>query len=1298
MIAFARFLAVCVCVAGSLPTGQESKTTAASSDSWQLGGAVEVRSAEDVIAKWKPDQHLYVKGDLGISAPQLAKLENWLDEHGPHWTIVLMRQASDETYHALDQRTFYAMDAVEYALGHGLANRTDFGGLIHPTTGETDGAVFVLFLVEKKFSYYGSDLHDRRGLGESKWIGDLDREAVRAMRNGGRIVDAVKNTVTLINHRVQKQLRSEAFSEEQAKAAKERAALERLRELEFLKASLKETADQMLPRIEDSARQIRATFAEAAGSELANPPVEAWKKRLTDLQQDSESIEFESRDPYQQSPVFRKLSQNSNQLRGEVDRYLDLYAAHKSFGEIVSPVEQRLDLIADHPTGAAIPSSDEAYRILAEAREDHSRGGVEFVDSIERVEDLIDQGEQAIQIEEQRIQTESEKAKVIRRTVSVMASILAAGLLGILWMLNLRRRPALRRAHDAFDQSSKLVEAELNQIEPVVKRLEQVIGSKSAFAQMGFTGQTLDLGTRTLKCVQTLQDMGEEAKSVIAAAYQLLHPSNPLAEAANMISAGRYEHCVRMLSGPSLSTSSNVGVSTETPLTEQSAWITFGEFFTNLRRNADLAMGLLDPLEESLTQLGPRILELQEKLDSAVESEKELSKASRLDRYFRVPAFLEKLIPSAQKDCDRASQLVAKDPVQAMNQVVSEGLRKISAGLAVADSIRKARSDTFPILDSAGDKLRSAGFDIRWIEQNVRELGDWAEKLITKAITEPAAEEIRRFDGELMRLGMRARRAVELSHEIGSNIAPSLDQVEQEITAARRRVSQQLQIDQSKVLHESEYDPDVELAQAMKQLQSARAALDYGGVESVMESLEVVQIQSSLARDLVENTLVAVRDFSADQRSLAEQQSKLADRCSEVKLLIADRQTRYAESALIFRQHDEPKPNQAADSILGRMLKVGQIVANAAEVGDQAKKLHFAGRFLEAANLRQLTQTDLETAAVTLDEIQQHCTWLDKQSEENNLEMQRQQTAVTTVEISASDPRTQRVSRRLFEELETVTQQLHLKFKDRTRIQDPFLDQTRLSELAQRTEELLAMIGADWRAHAAATRSFEGAAAELKTAKQSVARSLADRIPDSQTIKKCQSDIEKFEFQLREVGSRLGTSHDDWYKVGQLADHLLSELAVVDGQLRRELELAQKVVQELKLAAEQVFEAASWSGSYGIKVVGDPGSQELCHARQSLAEGEYLAAMDYCRSANFHAKHAIDVARNQVRNKQREIAQIVAAARRRRESAVVVGGFSGASSFGSSSTRSSWSGSSGSSTGSSRSSSGGGSGFSRSGW
>ena len=42
-----------------------------------------IRSAGDVIEKWNPDQHLYVKGDLGIGTKQLESLEQWLDEQAP---------------------------------------------------------------------------------------------------------------------------------------------------------------------------------------------------------------------------------------------------------------------------------------------------------------------------------------------------------------------------------------------------------------------------------------------------------------------------------------------------------------------------------------------------------------------------------------------------------------------------------------------------------------------------------------------------------------------------------------------------------------------------------------------------------------------------------------------------------------------------------------------------------------------------------------------------------------------------------------------------------------------------------------------------------------------------------------------------------------------------------------------------------------------------------------------------------------------------------------------------------------
>ena len=59
-----------------------------------------------------------------------------------------------------------------------------------------------------------------------------------------------------------------------------------------------------------------------------------------------------------------------------------------------------------------------------------------------------------------------------------------------------------------------------------------------------------------------------------------------------------------------------------------------------------------------------------------LEIEQELADASRLDRYFRVPSFFDKLIPAAQQDCERASALVGQDPVQAIRQFVPQAESK----------------------------------------------------------------------------------------------------------------------------------------------------------------------------------------------------------------------------------------------------------------------------------------------------------------------------------------------------------------------------------------------------------------------------------------------------------------------------------------------------------------------------------------------------------------------------------------------------------------------------------------------
>jgi hypothetical protein len=156
----------------------------------------------------------------------------------------------------------------------GLSNQTKFGELVHPVTHETDGAIFVLMLKNRKFSYFGSEAQDRRGLGESHWFGELDQPAVRAMRSGGRVLDAVRDTVKSINQRLERIVQAETETARNAE-------LEQQRDFQTANEAalhLREVYDQ----VQEDAKAFRESNTAATG-QLANPPFPEWKARLDEL-------------------------------------------------------------------------------------------------------------------------------------------------------------------------------------------------------------------------------------------------------------------------------------------------------------------------------------------------------------------------------------------------------------------------------------------------------------------------------------------------------------------------------------------------------------------------------------------------------------------------------------------------------------------------------------------------------------------------------------------------------------------------------------------------------------------------------------------------------------------------------------------------------------------------------------------------------------------------------------------------------------------------------------------------------
>ena len=1278
-----------------------SLANAQSSDS---PSPVLISQASDVFQKWNKDQHLYVKGDLGVSNSQLSKLESWLDDKGPNWTIVLMIDAKDEFYRALDDRKFRGMDAVEFALGHGLANRTNFGSLTNKETGETNGAVFVLFLKERKFSYYGSDIHDRRGLGESRWVGNLDREAIRAMRNGGRIIDAVKNTVTSVNRKLASKLQFEENARAKAIEAKTRAKQERIRQLENLNTLIDSTTTEMVTRVENSARQIRTDYPNATQSKLANPPLEAWRLKLIDLKKQSSDPKLADEPDLRRSKIYRTVKTELDKVRGETNRYLDLYAAHASFDAMIDPVEARLDSVADHPSGVAKESSIEAYRLLDEARAGHEAGNLDFAEIIQQADGLAEKGGQAIAMERQRIADEKRRQSVVRRTLSIAASVLGAIFLGLLWILNIRRRPALRRASAAFDKSSKSVATELELVDKVVERAQQVIGTRETFASQKYEGTTLKLGQTTHQKIENLKLMTTEATRVIDFAHELIHPSNPIAEAANMFSGARYEHCMNELNGKTLKIP---GPIEDDGKQSEAQWVSFDELTQVLHRESESSLENLDLMEQSFAGVNEKVDQFQTRINEATELEKSLSRASRLDRFFKVSSLFEKLLPATQAICDRADRESDRDPVQITQEMVPDGMDRIDSGLIIAQAIQKSREQSFPKLEEYSDTLDSLNVDNRWINERLKDLGKEANQLFETAADQGVLTEARQFEASLVNLDRRVQKSAELAKEIESTVQPSLDELEQAIAAGRDKVAKQLGIHATKALREKQYDPDVELSQARKQLDSAQAALDYGGVESVLESLELLEVEKGQAYHLLESSMTALSEFDTRHSEQHKRLREFSGTAAQQTTLIESVKKRFSSTALNIRDEDFlcslwTNNENAQPSIESVHSSCRQLLDNSQTTLVSAEEKHRSGEVLYAANSIDFVTIDLDEAQDMFNEIAEHCETVDRLVGENTTNLSRTFGQLNSFQSDIDDRRTQLPTRGMFEVLTSSLTEFQTELSAATG-RDPFHDAERLVGLNESLEDIQSSFRSDHQAFETASRAVAAAQSELQSTNQLVAKSVNDRIPDSKTIGDCQRDATKLETELDDIAGQLNVPHNSWDDVNRQANSITSRLGIVGGRLRSELEKAQIAVRLLEEASNKIFEAANWSGSYNIVVVANPGAEELENARQLLARGNYDRSIQFSKAAKIAAQNAIDAAKRQVDRQRRKLArEAEERRRRRRSSSFMTSSSSGSSSFGSRSRRSrssisssSRSRRSSSSRSSSRSS---GSGFRRSGW
>lgn len=1250
----------------------------------------QVKSATSVVRVWSASQHLYVKGDVGASDEQLRELEEWLTEQAPHWTVVLLESAEGESFTDAEGTGFEGMDAVLHALGKGLSNRTRFGSLKHPRTGEQDGAIFVLSMADRNLSYFGSRAQDRRGLGEDRWKGQLDAPAIAAMRDGGRILDAARDTVVSIDARL-----ATAIEREVAEAERLRASLgEQLRalpaEVDALLAQqqalfggappagvaranpdfaglrtriasalvlLKPGKPAPLDTLQSAHDALRASLDEAREGldecRRAHERVKSLEglladfERLGGLQAFVEPELKEARAMLEQARAAvltlersytEQLDAVNVKLRGALAVIEEVKQAATRMGAMAGSLEALEKAPYAEAAQAHLFSAREALRRANEAFARHERAFIEHLRASEAASQSA-----AVSLHE------AERAAWWRRVAALVAG-------GVLFLLlaraRVRRNARRREAVDLLARWRKAIDEKTQALLELLERTHLVTGHSREEVEARYTGVTRERALKLASDVDELFLLAAASARVLGEVEEWVASKGALDALGAHLSTGRYERATRRLRDEPIVFHPDEGVELVlrgTPTTGQrligilSSYQPFSLSFEALveafNTRAASALAALEPLETAQ----PRASEAVSSLERLV-GELRAGESSGPGP-LRVPSLVEQVVPSLEALLERARPLLPRDVVAALEGPLAEGQRQAADTRALLEVLAGARSEVRPLAERAGVALVGAGLPRGWVEEALDAFTRRVDAVARELSAQPSAEAVKALveDRELLRT--RCLTADSLVGVAG-RARSELTRLVSVIQLAREELGGALRKAPSAMLREEGLDPSERIASGEQSLTGGREALGRGALEAAREALDAALARVAEAEALVADSREAHKRFESRRDACREETRRLAALTAERETLLGGVKPLYQSSALLLRAGDPEHPNPN-----------GTVQDNLSEVASHAKEaaalLHEAGgafsdaRLLASADLLRRVEGHQALIQHRLDELSEKVHQLRALEARNAEVLATTEALATACAAAVEDVRTMKPTVQAQTLARKQLQQAREAVKAKPA--EPFEAAEALARAAGALGGVKANAEADHQRHAQAVESFASAREELSSAEALARRAAGDGITDSSETTRAMRSVEELARALRSASGGLDTAHGDWNALETEADRLFAAVARASSTLRGELAAAERAVSAIQGAASAVHRADQWRGLYGVTISGRPGASLLSAAQGSLRQGIYPAAQSAADSAERQARDAILHAEREVDARRREEEERQEAERRRRE-------------------------------------------------
>ncbi|MEJ6642870.1 MAG: hypothetical protein QNL33_06400 [Akkermansiaceae bacterium] len=1226
--------------------------------------AVELPSGVAILENWQVDQHVYTVGELGLGTEQLAGLEKWLDTNASNWTVLLMESSEGEKYPDVFGVHHHGINAVEHAMGKGLPARTGFGGLKDSTSGLANGAFFILFMKDRNFSYFGSEAYQRYRLGKDQWQGGLDRPAIAAMRNGGQIIDAVKDTIQSLDDRYR-----------MAVAAEKERAQENL-----------DKAEEGMERVQMSMGKAGKQFQEF-WKNYENPGKGAFGiSPLDEWQLDFERLKGYRRDghPMLQLGGLTLLEEKVGQWRWEFQRFWkgedDIKDLRKEVGNLASSdgvQKAKLELIQGNMEGL-----EDTYR----------DGDPEYVVEMSQVRTGI----------ARFLQREGEIQS--RQKIAGVAGVGGVGFLGLMGFLGNRRRRRIKLEAETLLETRKAEMKEMSdRLFTMMDRAAIVVGPVNELEARGYTGETLKLSREALQKIDEGFVLSSNVKQIIEKAESLMEPGSPLSKSRNLVSGGRYEEAVDLLDAEVRAEAQEV------PDLEERARP--GErsdkvFAMPLDEWKGRTMDALDKAEEDLNEVDDAwttIVSRREKLEAAIKLIVQDWQAPA-DCWLRCEATFERWVPAMQEAFVAGSKLGRTDPVSALAGPLGGGERMVSEAGRLLNLISRFRREHWSALEDGEESLDARGRATVWVDRGLGDLSEKCEEIAAKGCSSGVDDEIGSLESELSIFAGRVTASVNLAERAEVEGGPAIKSARSAVERGRRELASALGLKDDQILVEEGGNPSTYLDEGRLQFDGALAALDLGEAGSAEVFLNEVAALLSRALNLVAESRRSHADYPEASEELWKRRGELEDLVKMATEKVEGMRSRYAPSALFVEVGVESGESYAGVPVLldGFLVKIVQCL-------DRAKSSWAEGRLLECCSLIEEGRTLAGAGEGLSQDVKERVSDLAGFEVENLSALQARIREKEDLEKLILD-------RRVMTATVVEFGNLGVRLREASELVnavegwiDPHRADQVLDEIQVRLPAMREAIADDIEEHGNTQRLLETVRVALGSAGRLCGMARTDRIPDSRPTTDAQRRIESCKNEWEEVGVALDADHGDWRAWQERLRTIHLGLSEAVMSLQKELELARQAVRFLQTGAGDVRQAAGWSGRFGVRINGRPGGDTLDRANRVMLDGSYQEAMEWAGRAQSEARSAIASAEAEESARalaeERRRAAKAREARMRHQGFGSIGESSGGSSFGSGSSsggRSSGGGSSssGRSGGSSvgRSSFSSGSGVGRSGW